>query len=359
MPARSKVLFLLPYPLHNAPSQRFRVELYFPILTKNNISYDTHCFIDEKTWKVLYKPGNVFTKTSGLLKGVLSRLALTLFSIHKYDYIFIHREASPVGPPVFEFIISKIWRKKIIYDFDDAIWIPDNTGNNKISSWLKAYWKIKFICRWSYKVSAGNAFLAAFAKGNGADVLIVPTCVDTNNVHNKIKDQLTDKIVIGWTGSHSTMIYLEDLLPVLSSVALSSGVEIVIISNKEPGFSLPNLKFIQWNESSEVEDLLSLNIGLMPLKPDLWSEGKCGFKIIQYLALGIPAIASPVGVNKKIIEDKINGFLCTTNEEWMQALHALINDASLRARMGKTGREKIQAHYSVSANSGNFISLFS
>jgi glycosyltransferase involved in cell wall biosynthesis len=360
MSAQPKLLFLLPYPLHSAPSQRFRVELYFHLLKENNIHFDTHCFINETTWRILYKPGNVFAKLTGILRGFFSRFLLVLFSIHKYDYVFIHREASPVGPPVFEFIIGKIWRKKIIYDFDDAIWISDPSGTNKLSSWLKAYWKVKHICSWSYKVSAGNQFLADYAKQNKArEVDILPTCVDTANAHNRLKNQFSEEIVIGWTGSHSTMIYLEDLLPVLSSLATNNAVKIVIISNRQPGFILPNLKFIQWNELTEVEDLLLLNIGLMPLKPDLWSEGKCGFKIIQYMALGIPAVASPVGVNKKIIDEGINGFLCSTDEEWLSALKQLIMQPSLRAGMGEAGRKKIESSYSVEANSGTFLSLFS
>ena len=135
-------------------------------------------------------------------------------------------------------------------------------------------------------------------------------------------------------------------------------VEFAIICNKPTQFELAGLRYIPWNESTEVEDLLKINIGLMPLDPDPWCEGKCGFKLIQYLSLGIPAVASPVGVNRQIIEQGKNGFFCSTKEEWIQALSFLIENCSARAAMGKSGREKIEREYSVQSQSEKFLDLF-
>jgi glycosyltransferase involved in cell wall biosynthesis len=118
------------------------------------------------------------------------------------------------------------------------------------------------------------------------------------------------------------------------------------------------MEFIQWNEASEIVDLLEMHIGIMPLKADAWSEGKCGFKLIQYLSLGIPAVANPVGVNKNIIENEVTGFLCSTVEEWENALTKLIKDSHLRKKMGEKGRDKIVSSYSIQANEGLFLSLF-
>jgi glycosyltransferase involved in cell wall biosynthesis len=117
------------------------------------------------------------------------------------------------------------------------------------------------------------------------------------------------------------------------------------------------MKYLPWNEKSEILDLSQINIGIMPLEDDVWSEGKCGFKLIQYLALGIPAVASPVGVNKEIV-DQQNGFLCSTESDWFEALDKLINNVSLRQAMGRRGREKIINRYSVQANEGAFLELF-
>lgn len=358
MPDPVHILFLVPYPMKHAPSQRFRVELFLPELDKTGICYSVQSFLDEKTWEQLYKGGGVLQKAYGVAKGFARRWKKVLFGLKKFDYVFIHREASPLGPPVFEWLISKIFRKKIIYDFDDAIWIPNTSKENRLVSWVKAFWKVKFICRWSYKVVGGNDYLCDFALEHNKQVIKIPSCVDTVGQHNRLKDQQTKKVIIGWTGSHSTMKFLDELVPVLKILKQKYPVEFAIICNKPPQFELAELRYIPWNESTEVEDLLKINIGLMPLDPDPWCEGKCGFKLIQYLSLGIPAVASPVGVNRQIIEKRENGFLCSTKEEWIQALSFLIENFSARAAMGKSGREKIEREYSVQSQSEKFLDLF-
>lgn len=356
--ANKKVLFLLPYPLYRAPSQRFRVEAYFKILEKEGIEFSTDTFLDEAAWEVLYQKGSSVQKAWAVIKGFLKRLKTVLFLAPRYNYVFVHREASPIGPPVFEFILSKLLRKKMIYDFDDAIWIPNTSQENKIVSWVKAFWKIKFICKWAYVVAGGNNYLCNYASQFNQNVQLLPTCVDVVNKHNLLATQNNEKVVIGWTGSHSTMIYLNDILPVLQKISADFVVEFLIISNKPPTFQLSNLKFIKWQETTEVQDLAQINIGIMPLKDDAWSEGKCGFKLIQYLSLGIPAVASPVGVNKNIIVEGENGFLCNDDQEWHEALTILIEDETMRKEMGRRGREKIIKEYSIQANAGVFLGLF-
>jgi glycosyltransferase involved in cell wall biosynthesis len=131
-----------------------------------------------------------------------------------------------------------------------------------------------------------------------------------------------------------------------------------VISDREPDFKLKSLEYIKWNEASEIADLVKIDIGLMPLSPDKWSEGKCGFKALQYMALGIPALVSPVGVNTKIVDHGINGFVCTTDEEWFQALSQLLSNRKLIQEMGSKTREKIEQHFSIQSNTENFLRLF-
>ena len=351
-------MFLLPYPLHKAPSQRFRVEAYFHLLEANNIIYSTQEFLDDKAWQILYKEGSIFEKAVAVIKGFLKRIKLVFFGVSGYSHIFIHREAAPIGPPVFEWFLAKVKHKKIIYDFDDAIWIPNTSKENGLASWVKAFWKVKYICRWSYKVACGNQYLCDYASRYNSQVVLLPTCVDTENRYNQLKDHRSGPVVIGWTGSHSTMHYLDEVVPVLEKVVGEFGAHVLIISNKEPGFKLPNMQFQYWKEASEIEDLLQFDIGLMPLKKDAWSEGKCGFKLIQYLALGIPAITRPVGVNRNIVDEGETGFFCETEKDWYNALAALIKDKSLRQAMGKKGRDKIVNQFSLGANAGIFLNLF-
>jgi glycosyltransferase involved in cell wall biosynthesis len=353
------VLFILPYPLRRAPSQRFRVEAYFNVLRENGIDFDTHVFLDEAAWDILYKKGSLLQKGWAVLKGFFNRFVFVFLRSWKYDYVFIHREGSPLGPPILEFWLSKILRKKLIFDFDDAIWIPNTTESNKLAAALKCFWKIKYIVKWSYKVSAGNAFLARWAQQYNTNVVLNPTCVDMQSKHNRIKNQHAELPVIGWTGSHSTLKYLDAIVPVLQELEKIYDFNFLVICNQQPAFSLKNLQFLPWKEETEINDLLKINIGVMPLEHDAWSEGKCGFKIIQYFSLGIPAVASPVGVNNIIVEEGESGFLCTSFQEWYDALALLIKDEIKRKEFGQQGRKKIEQAYSIKANSDKFLSLFS
>lgn len=356
------VFFLFPYPLGESPSQRFRFEQYFKLLEKSGAITYKQSFWDIKTWNVLYKKGHLSQKVVGFLTGILKRISL-LFKIGKADYVFIHREVMPVGPPVFEWIIAKIFRKKIIYDFDDAIWLSNTSAENKMVSLIKWHSKTALICKWSHRVSCGNNYLAGFAKQFNRDVIFNPTTIDTEHHHNPAHypQYTTDKITIGWTGSHSTLKYIDIVVPVLKQLEAKyrDTFQFIVIANKKPELSLNNLVFIPWKEKTEIEDLSKIDIGIMPLTDDIWAKGKCGFKALQYMALQIPAVVSPVGVNTEIIDSGINGFICSAEREWFETIDKLIADKTLRQQIGINGRKKVIEHYSVLSNSSTFLSLFS
>lgn len=352
-----KVLFVTPYPHGEAPSQRFRFEQYYNLLDKEGIEYDIAPFLDDATWQILYKPGHTLQKVWGILKG-FARRKLLMLRLGKYERVFIHREASPIGPPIFEWWMAKVARKEIIYDFDDAIWLSNTSANNTIVAGIKWHGKVRSISKWAYKVSCGNQYLCDFAKQFNSNVVLNPTTIDTEHLHNQVKDQHTGKIVIGWTGTHSTIQYLDELVPVLQKLEQKYDFEFRVISNRQPQLELKSLKYIEWNKETEIADLLQFNFGLMPLRDDKWAKGKCGFKALQYMSLGMPAIVSPVGVNTTIVDGGVNGFICSTNQEWEQAIEKLLTDADTRIKMGAAARQKIIGHYSVVANSDVFLSLF-
>ncbi len=351
------ILFLVPYPLGVAPSQRFRFEQYFSIFEKNTVSFDVVPFLDDKIWDILYAKGNFGHKIFAVLKGFIKRYLL-LFSLSKYDYVFIHREAAPVGPPILEWLIAKVFRKKLIFDFDDAIWLANTSESNKVFSVLKFYGNTKSICKWAYKVSCGNEYLCNYAKQYNNNVVYNPTTIDTDNYHNKTKQTTNNKLVIGWTGSHSTVQYLDDLIPVFKELENDFGFELCVISDRKPEFELKSLNFVQWKKETEIEDLLRFDVGIMPLRDDKWSNGKCGFKALQYMSLGIPALVSTVGVNTKIVDHKINGFICTNNEDWKKYLSLLLSDKNKLNELSSKTREKIVSNYSVKSNTDNFLLLF-
>lgn len=353
------ILFIVPYPPGKAPSQRFRFEQYLGFLTEAGHTYHLAPFISEATWHILYKPGHTLAKALGIMGGFFRRIGL-LFTVPAYDFVFVHREASPIGPPVFEWIIAKVLDKKIIYDFDDAIWIPNTSAANKIVAGVKWHHKVESICRWAFKVSCGNAYLRDFTRQFNAQALVNPTTIDTVHLHNQVRDQRAPgRLVIGWTGTHSTLKYLEQLVPVLADLEQRYDFEFRVISNQPPSLLLHSLHFQPWNKSTEIADLAGLHIGLMPLEDDPWAKGKCAFKALQYMALGIPAIVSPVGMNTEVVQQGVNGYVCATPAEWREALETLLENAALRIRLGEAARATVVQRYSVLANKQNFLNLFS
>jgi len=358
--AHKKIIFLTPYPFDTAPGQRFRYEQYLDILKKNGYEIQLSSFLNKSTYSLLYQPGKKFQKIWGIFSGFIMRFA-SLPEISRCNFVFIFREASPVGPPVFEWIIAKLLRKKIIYDFDDAIWLTDNLNESRFEQLLRWRKKVSKICTWSYKVSCGNDYLYNYAKQFNPQVVLNPTTIDTENLHNPqiYNSKTSTQVTIGWTGSHTTLKYLKEIESVLQRIEHKFDiVKILVIANQKPELALRTLQFLPWRKQSEAIDLLKIDIGIMPLPDDEWTKGKCGFKALQYLAMGIPAIASPVGVNNLIVDQGKNGFLPKTEEDWFNYLNQLIENPSLRATLGNSGREKVIQNYSVLSNTANFLFLF-
>jgi glycosyltransferase involved in cell wall biosynthesis len=353
-----KILFITPYPHAAAPSQRFRFEQYYRYLREQGMEYETRSFWSENAWKILYSKGLFLPKVLRLVHGWLKRLGL-FFSLRKYDFVFVHRELDPLGLPLFPWLYAKVARKKIIYDFDDAIWIPNASESNRAFMRFKNWNNTRYMCKLAYRVSAGNHFLCAYAEEVNRHVVYNPTTIDTENLHNRIKNQNTADFTVGWTGTHSTIRYLEDILPALCEAREKTPFTLEVICDKEPDFHVPFMRFIPWNKATEIEDLLRFNIGLMPLTEDKWSNGKCGFKALQYMALGIPALVSPVGVNTRIVDEGINGFICRTHEDWVNDITLPAQDRALLQRLSGATREKIVRDFSVRANRANFVGLFS
>lgn len=353
---KKSILFLTPSPVGISPGQRFRFEHYLPILAESGIEYKVRPFLSLRGRKQLYTKGNIAGKILAIMAGFWRRVA-DMFILHRYDYIYIHRWVTTAGPPVFEWLVAKVFRKKIIYDFDDAIWVNESAYNKKYLA-VKFLGKVAKICKWSYKVSVGNAYLYEFAANYNKKVVIIPTVVNTDTGHNKLQNQDTDTPSVGWTGSFSTLIYLDLIVPVLQRLQEKRDFTFFVIADKDPQLPLKNYRFIRWNAFSEVEDLLNFHIGIMPLTDDEITRGKCGFKAIQYMSLGMATVASPVGVNIEIIDNGINGFTCITPGEWEQHIELLLTDKEFREKLGIEARKKIEQEYSVKATTQDFLLLF-
>lgn len=354
-------MFLVPYPLNESPSQRFRFEQYLKLLAQEGYVCHFQTFLDAQNWQYFFSSGNFLKKAFALVKGFAKR-CLIFFHVASYEWIFIHREVTPAGPPIFEWIIAKVFRKKIIYDFDDAIWLTDRKHESPLLRMIKWRSKVASICRWSYRVSAGNEYLCNFARLHNPNVVLNPTTIDTELLHNpallQVKKNPT-RIVIGWTGSHSTLKYLKEVEAALLILEKKySHIEFLVIADRPPQLSISNLRFVPWSLQTEITCLAEADIGIMPLPNDEWANGKCGFKALQYMALQMPVVTSPVGINTSIVDAGVSGLFATTIPEWVHQLETLINNADLRKKMGVGGREKIIKNYSVTSNGVTFLSLF-
>jgi glycosyltransferase involved in cell wall biosynthesis len=352
-----KVLFVVPYPVGKAASQRYRIEQWLPVLQEQSINYTLAPFWDNASWAILYKQDYTFQKLFGLAKGMLRRVFL-LATLPVYDYIFIHREATPVGPPWFEWLAAKVFRKKLIFDFDDAIWMPNTSDDNSIAVRYKWHHKTAQIIKWSYKISAGNHYLQEYALKCNPTAIYLPTVLDTEQKYSQLKNQQTDMVTVGWIGSHSTLPYLKLIEPVLQQLEQDYSFDFIVIADRKPDLNLRSLKFIPWSEGIEIDSLLLINIGVMPLPDTEWAKGKCAFKALQYMALGIPAVVSEVEANVVAVPDGLVGYTCKTEQDWYQKLELLLQNANLRTRQGIDGRNHVMQHYSVQVHKATFLSLF-
>jgi glycosyltransferase involved in cell wall biosynthesis len=164
--------------------------------------------------------------------------------------------------------------------------------------------------------------------------------------------------MVGWIGSMSTAVYLSELRPALVELKKKYNFVFRVVGARLDWTDVP-VENIEWTESEEVASVQSFDIGVMPLVDSYWERGKCGFKLVQYMACGKPVVADPVGVNVEIVEDGVNGLLTSSSRTWYEALQSLLEDVSLRQEMGQKGRERFQTHYSLEIWQGTIFELIS
>ena len=248
----------------------------------------------------------------------------------------------------------------MIFDFDDAIWLRNVSESNKKLTWLKNPSKTKKSIRLANLVFAGNDFLRQYALQFNDNVLLFPTTLNTQ-VYKKInQEERKSAITIGWSGSPTTIDHFkiaEEALEILKK-QYGNAIQIVIMGAPEYKNDRLNVRGTAWSAEQELEVLSTFDIGLMPLPDDEWSKGKCGFKALLYMSLGIPPVVSPVGVNNSIIKEGQTGFFAHNTMEWVQKISALINDISMRKTIGEKSRQFVVENYSVDAWKEKYIEQF-
>ncbi len=353
-----KILAIVQHRKGRSPGQRFRFEHFIPILEANGYEIIFSNIITEKDDKVFYSKGKYFAKLMIVIKSFLQRIK-DLNRAKKSDIVFIYREAFMLGTTYFERRMSKL-KVPIIFDFDDSIWLNDTSEGNKNLAWLKNPDKVAKICSYSSLVMVGNEYLSNYACKYNNNVKIIPTTIDTN-YHKALKDKTEkDKVCIGWTGTTTTLKHYDTAIPVLKRIKdkYKDKVYFKVIVNSTNWTRDIDVKLVQWSKHNEIEELCEFDIGIMPLPDDQWSKGKCGFKGIQCMALKIPVIMSPVGVNVDIIDNEKNGFLANDEEAWFKYLCMLIDSFELRKNIGISACKTIEENYSVKAWSKDVLEIF-
>ncbi len=341
-----------------SPGQRFRFEQYLNYLEKNGFECHVSFLIDEKDDIVFYAEGKYLAKTRFLLKSLIHRWN-DLKKIHDYDLVFFYREAHMMGITWFEKKIKKAGIKMLV-DFDDSIWLRDISNGNRRLAFLKRPSKTAEIIKMCDACIVGNQFLADYAKQYNSNVFVIPTTIDTDYYIPPDNGRDAERVVIGWTGSSTTLKHFSLAIPMMKKLKKKYGekVSFRMISDEFYYGELDGLEKIKWNRETEVKDLSVIDIGIMPLPDDDWSRGKCGFKGLQYMALARPAVMSPVGVNNEIISHGNNGFLADSPEEWETILSQLIEDASLRKRIGEAGRKTVEEKFSLRSQKEHYLEIF-
>lgn len=258
------------------------------------------------------------------------------------DVLVLHRK---FFKPIELFLIKKLCRK-IIYDFDDALMFVEVRRNQPLTG--KYTDKFARTAGASDIVVAGNAFLAIHSKLNCRRVEVLTTPVDVKRYVPAADRSEKKEVVIGWIGSKGNLVYLRDLEPVFKNLARKFP-QMALSVICDDFLDVDGVKVYKrtWSEEDEIRYLQEIDIGIMPLTDDLWSRGKCGFKILEYFGVGVPAVASSVGINSEIIRHGVNGYLAGSLDEWEKHLGTLIEDAALRKNMGKEGRKTVEGRYSM------------
>jgi glycosyltransferase involved in cell wall biosynthesis len=266
----------------------------------------------------------------------------------RYDLVWVEKELFPYLPAWAEWLLAHLGPGYVV-DYDDAVFHRyDLQGNFLVRNLLGR--KIDRVMARARMVFAGNEYLAQRAEESGArSVILLPTVIDPTRYRKKEAKE-SGKVWIGWIGSPSTLKYVKAIKQELEEVCREANAGLLLV-NGHDGFSFQgDLKMIPWSETGEVAAILQMDIGIMPLPDDEWERGKCAYKIIQYMACGLPVVASPVGMNVEVVKNGENGFLAAGSAEWKEALLTLVRDAGMRKRLGEKGFELVQERFTLRGN---------
>ena len=343
-----RVLGLASYPVE-AAATRFRMMQFVEPLAQQGIELSVYPFIDSRLHGSLYQRSQWLRTACGLTLASLRRVR-ELWRARKADLLFVQREAMMFGPPLIEWLSINLHDCPMVLDLDDATYVSYKSPTyGRLGSMLKWFSKTNDLIRWSRLVTCGNREIAAYVSSKGRPAVVIPTIVDTNTFRPRAESAKNDVPVIGWIGTHSTFPYVRTIFPVLERLAREHRFRLRLVGTGEENTKIPGVEIenLSWKLDREVADFQSLDIGIYPIIEDDWSVGKSCFKAIQYMAVGVPFVLSPVGVCREIAEPGQTHFVARSEEDWYAHLSRLLGDTLLRREMGDAGRGYAVEHYST------------
>jgi glycosyltransferase involved in cell wall biosynthesis len=337
-----------------AASTRQRLLQYVPHLAAAGIEVEHHPLLPDDYVRAMAE-GRPFPRPR-TLAAYADRFRRLLAGTDA-DALWVYAELFPYLPGSFERLAFRSG-KPVVYDCDDAFF---HAYDSHPSLWVRRLLgrKLEPLLKGAAACCCGNAYLESYARRFSSRTMILPTVVDTGHYGPAPVPRPDRPVTIGWIGSPSTWPYVRPLLPLLRELAETRGVRVRIVGAGPAARAdaFPGLDLVDWEEASEVEEVRAMDIGIMPLPDDIWARGKCGYKLIQYMACALPVVASPVGVNREIVAEGGNGFLAAGEAEWRAALERLIADRALRRAMGEAGRERVEQAYSLRVQAPRLVAL--
>lgn len=348
-----KMLVLCPFPQGVAAGQRLKYEQYFDIWRQDGWDIAVSSYMDMSMWKVVYTRGYLLKKLMGVLRGHVRRLR-DLFRIPHYDLVYIFMWVTPFGSSIMERLVRRL-AQRLVYDVEDNVLVeqglPKGYNPNSIVRWIKGPAKTRFLIRTADHVVTSSPFLNDLCIGINfrKACTYISSSVDTASFIPATTYSNERPVVIGWTGTFSSKIYLDMLADVFCVLAQRVPFKLKIIGNFDYDLPGVDLEVVRWTAEREVADLQTLDIGVYPLPLDDWVLGKSGLKAIQYMAFGLPCVATEVGTTPMLITDGVNGRLVRSDNDWLNALEELVRYPDLRRRLGVQARKDAVSNYSLQA----------
>lgn len=356
---KHKILVLSPAPVNVCPSQRLKYEQYFDYLSRNGYKFTISSFYTPRAWNIIYRRGHIIEKFLWVAYGYLKRF-FDLLRMPFFDGLYIHLWVTPLGLPIFEFLTTAM-NRNTIYDIDDMIFLKETSKINRMWSLLKGRGKPFVLMKSAKHVIVCTPKLEEIARKYNSCVTDISSTINTQ-AYNPVKEyRKNETTILGWTGSFSGLEYLHTLDNVLREVARQRKIKLLVIFNiTDRQFELGgvDVENIPWKQATEVENLQKIEIGLYPLIKGEWGLGKSGLKALQYMALGIPVVATAFGANLRVIEDGVSGFLVDSQRQWIDTIIKLIDGPALRNKIGLAARQRVEKYFSLEANRDKYLDIF-